>query len=133
MTGKDRRSRPGEERPLHRQPTTQWRGQRVFYVATEGAVTEPTYLRYLLDNWGQARQFHIHIRRDTDSGMKPSEVVQRLLDDRDEIADYRAQTAEEEARQPQLWALFDRDQHVGIGQALQMMVVSIKPFTTLGK
>ncbi|MEV0604805.1 RloB family protein [Polymorphospora rubra] len=82
----------------------------MFYVAVEGESTEPDYLTYLNREFGAEHQFLIHplYKR---NGMTPGRVVDRALEQRDEIAgdDARAQ----------LWALFDRDQHRDIPKALR--------------
>lgn len=104
-----RRSDPNSERPIHRGPSPNWRGNRVFYVAVEGESTEPDYLTYLNREFGSERQFLIHplYRR---NGMRPHQVVAKALEQRAEVTD---------DGRVQLWALFDRDQHGDIPQALR--------------
>jgi len=105
-----RRTDPHAERPIHRGPGRRWRGNRVFYVAVEGESTEPDYLAALNHEFGSDHQFLIHplYKR---NGMSPRRVVSRALDHRDEVdvGDDRVQ----------LWALFDRDQHHDIPQAMR--------------
>jgi len=62
-------------------------------------VTEPDYLAYLDETFGEEHQFRIH-REFRSKGLKPREVVDRVLKHRDEVGE--------------LWALFDRDNHEGI-------------------
>lgn len=104
-----RRSDPNSERPIHRGPAARWRGNRVFYVAVEGELTEPDYLTHLNREFGSEWQFLIHplYRR---NGMKPSQVVAKALEQRAEV------TGDGKV---QLWALFDRDQHQDIPQAIR--------------
>jgi hypothetical protein len=105
-----RRSDPHAERRLHRGPAPKWRGNRVFYVAVEGESTEPDYLAFLNREFGSEYQFIIHPLSKR-NGMSPSRVVARALEERDEVV----------AGDPrvQLWALFDRDQHQDIPQAMR--------------
>ncbi|MFI6743584.1 RloB family protein [Nonomuraea sp. NPDC050451] len=81
----------------------------MLYVACEGESTEPDYLQYLNEQFGdgddQGRQpFRIQpvCRR---NGLTPSEVVE---------AAHRKAAGEDEA-----WALFDRDQWEDIPQAVK--------------
>ena len=105
-----RRSDPQAERPIQRGPAHRWRGNRVFYVAVEGESTEPGYLTHLNREFGSDHQFLIHplYKR---NGMTPGRVVARALEQRDEVlaGDDRVQ----------LWALFDRDRHRDIPQAIR--------------
>jgi len=105
-----RRSDPHAERQIHRGPAATWRGNRVFYVAVEGESTEPDYLAFLNREFGSDHQFIIHPLSKR-NGMSPSRVVTRALEQRDELVagDGRVQ----------LWALFDRDQHQDIRQAMR--------------
>ncbi|WP_432834154.1 RloB family protein [Dactylosporangium sp. CA-092794] len=105
-----RRSNPNAERRLHRGPAPAWRGNRVFYVAVEGEATEPDYLAMLNREFGSDHQFLIHplYKR---NGMTPTRVVAKALEQRDEVASGDGRV--------QLWALFDRDQHHEIPQAMR--------------
>lgn len=96
-----RRSDPNAEKPVHLKPGRS-RAVRLFYVAVEGGVTEPDYLAYLQETFGEEHQFHIH-RESRKNGLKPREVVDRVLEHRGEDGE--------------LWALFDRDEHTGIPEA----------------
>jgi len=83
------------------------RRQRVLYVGCEGESTEPDYLKYLQDRFGNGERtgqqpFVIHTVKKK-NGLKPEEVVEAL----------KAKAAEDEA-----WALFDRDEHTKIPQAV---------------
>ncbi|MGW1751890.1 RloB family protein [Streptomyces sp. NPDC002092] len=106
--GKRRRGRH-EERPLVPAPSQAavTRRQRVLYVACEGESTEVDYLRYLNTRFGNGelignQRFVIHPVWKK-NGYKPEEVVEAVKD----------KAAEDEA-----WALFDRDQHTRIPQAV---------------
>ncbi len=96
-----RRSDPNVERPLHRQPGRP-RGGRIFYVAVEGESAEPDYLDYLNERFGDEHDFFIQPlwRR---HGFKPGEVVSKALELRSE---------------GEVWAMFDRDEHPDIPQAM---------------
>ncbi|MFI1071899.1 RloB family protein [Streptomyces puniciscabiei] len=80
--------------------------QRVLYVACEGESTEPDYLAYLNRRFGDGERtgqpFIIHAVWKK-NGYKPEEAVDAV----------KAKAAEDEA-----WALFDRDEHTRIPQAL---------------
>ena len=106
-----RRNDPARERRLHRGPSPEWRGNRVFYVAVEGELTEPDYLAYLSRNFGPERQFIIHplYKRNR---LTPTQVVARALEQREELQG-------NDGRSGQLWALFDRDQHSDIPEAMR--------------
>ncbi|MFI1729967.1 RloB family protein [Streptomyces acidicola] len=109
--GKRRRDRR-ETRPLV--PVTQQsapapapvKRQRVVYVAVEGESTERDYLTYLNQRFGDGERtgepFIIHTVWKK-NGYKPEEAVDAVKD----------KAAEDEA-----WALFDRDEHTKIPQAL---------------
>lgn len=98
-----RRRRDGGDRPLHRGPGRA-RRQRVVYVAVEGEGTEPSYLGHLNRQFGEANGFGIKLLT-VPNGLKPLKAVERCI-------------AEQE-RDPEgeFWAVFDRDQHVGIEAA----------------
>ncbi|HEV8559591.1 MAG TPA: RloB family protein [Actinophytocola sp.] len=104
---KKRRTDPNADRPLHPGPRPP-REERVFYVAVEGASTEPDYLSYLNDEFGRDLRFRIHPLWRS-KGLKPREVVEAVL----------AQRSQDEGdEKDEFWALFDRDEHVGIPQAI---------------
>lgn len=103
-----RRGHPDDERGLERKSGTRSRAVRVLYVACEGESTEPDYLRYLNERFGEGdgqagAPFRIQpvYRR---NGMSPAETV----------AAVREFAAEDEA-----WAVFDRDEHNDIPQAVK--------------
>ncbi|WP_055478698.1 RloB family protein [Sphaerimonospora mesophila] len=82
------------------------------YVACEGESTEPDYLRYLNEQFGDGddgrRPFRIQpVYRK--NGMTPAKVVEAV----------REAAAEDEA-----WALFDRDSHHEIPQAVKAAAAS---------
>ncbi|MGW6154145.1 RloB family protein [Streptomyces sp. NPDC055144] len=87
-------------------PPPATRRQRVLYVGCEGESTEPDYLKYLQDRFGSGeltgQPFMIHTVTKK-NGLKPEEVVETV----------KTRAAEDEA-----WALFDRDQHTKIPQAV---------------
>ena len=91
------------DRPVHSVPG-QSRRQRVLYVGVEGESTEPDYLDHLNREFGAKLGFTIHVLR-SGRGLKPREVVQRVLAER------------EHDKEGEFWAVFDRDQHDGIPQA----------------
>ncbi|MFD7816185.1 RloB family protein [Streptomyces sp. NPDC059785] len=78
----------------------------MLYVGCEGESTEPDYLKYLQNRFGNGeatgQPFLIHTVKKK-NGLKPEEVVEAV----------KARAAEDEA-----WALFDRDQHTKIPQAV---------------
>ncbi|WP_030454473.1 RloB family protein [Herbidospora cretacea] len=86
---------------------------RVFFAVCEGRVTEYDYLTLLQNLYGAACSFRIDMpapgsRRDD---MKPEQV-----------ADFAIRVAESDGDQyTEIWALFDRDQHAGIPQALNRL------------
>lgn len=106
-----RRRRRGDledERPLVRRPSPRSREVQVLYVACEGESTEPDYLQYLNEQFGngdgQDRQpFRIQpvYRR---NGLTPSEVVEE---------------ASKAAGEDEAWALFDRDEWDDIARAVR--------------
>lgn len=51
--------------------------------------------------------------------MKPREVVAKAAEYLDEVREYEALYPNNDERKPQLWALFDRDQHTGIPEAFE--------------
>ncbi|MGW1812226.1 RloB family protein [Streptomyces sp. NPDC002125] len=106
-----RKSRKGEERPLVAPappPPADTRAQRVLYVGCEGESTEPDYLNYLNERFGDGsvtggRRFRIQPVYEK-NGLTPARVVAKV----------QATAGEDEA-----WALFDRDQHHDIPEALE--------------
>ncbi|MBD3146961.1 RloB family protein [Microbispora bryophytorum] len=108
-----RRGRLDDERPLTRRPESRRREVRVLYVACEGESTEPDYLQYLNEQFGdgdgrERQPFRIQpVYRK--NGMTPSQVVEAA----------RAAAAEDEA-----WAVFDRDRWDDIPQAVKMAAES---------
>lgn len=101
---KKRRTDPNADKPLHPGPRPS-REERIFYVAVEGESTEPDYLNYLNKEFAEDLRFRIQPLWRS-NGLKPPEVVDAVL----------AQRTEDE--KDEFWALFDRDEHVGIPQAI---------------
>ncbi|MER5982195.1 RloB family protein [Streptomyces sp. NPDC001787] len=107
-----RKSRKGEEKPLVAPAPplpADTRAQRVLYVGCEGESTEPDYLNYLNERFGDGsvtggRRFRIQPVY-AKNGLTPARVV----------AQVQAKAEEDEA-----WALFDRDQHHDIPEALDL-------------
>ncbi|HEX5493567.1 MAG TPA: ATP-binding protein [Mycobacteriales bacterium] len=69
-----RRSDPRAERPIHRTRSGPRRGNRIFYVAVEGESTEPDYLAYLNQEFGDEKGFLIQVRSER-NGLKPRDVA----------------------------------------------------------
>ncbi len=113
QSARRRRGRLDDERPLTRRPESRRREVRVLYVACEGESTEPDYLQYLNEQFGdgdgrERQPFRIQpVYRK--NGMTPSQVVEAA----------RAAAAEDEA-----WALFDRDRWDDIPQAIKVAAES---------
>jgi hypothetical protein len=95
-----------EERPLVPTQWTEPKQERVLYVGCEGESTEPDYLDYLANRFGPGertgQRFRI-VPVYKKKGLRPEEVV--------EIVRQHAEADE-------TWALFDRDEHTGIPQAV---------------
>ncbi|MCX4589085.1 RloB family protein [Streptomyces sp. NBC_01549] len=107
-----RRSNKDEEQPLEppRLPEpSESKAQRVLYVACEGESTEPDYLNYLNKRFGDGsygvpQRFMIHPVK-KGNGYTPSRAVAAVRDKAVEGCE--------------TWALFDRDDHHDIPQALK--------------
>jgi hypothetical protein len=112
-----RRTNIDGDRSIQRKPGKS-RAERIFYVAVEGESTEPDYLAYLNKTFGQERQFSIKPLYES-NGMKPREVVAKVAEYVDEVTEHEALYPDEEERRPQLWALFDRDEHTGVPEAFE--------------
>lgn len=110
-----RRGAPKEPRPLHRTPGRD-RSQREFYVVVEGEATEPDYLAFLNAEFGDQGRFFIQPIKDR-NGLKPLEVVQRAVDQLAELRQAPGIDQDIDEGRVEVWALFDRDQHVCIPQA----------------
>jgi hypothetical protein len=102
-----------DERSLERRSSGPSREVRVLYVACEGESTEPDYLRHLNKQFGDGdgqggKPFRIQpVGRK--NGMSPRETVEAVC----------GFAAEDEA-----WALFDRDEHHDIPQAIKQAALS---------
>lgn len=79
----------------------------MFYVVCEGEVTEYEYLTMINNRFGESR-FWLDSPppRERRNGLRPRQVVKRAL-----------QAAREEEVDA-VWALFDRDQHTGVPEAI---------------
>jgi hypothetical protein len=104
---KKRRTDSNADKPLHPGPRPP-REERVFYVAVEGESTEPDYLNHLNREFGEDLRFRIEPLWKS-NGLKPREVVDAVLAQRSQ---------DEKDEKDVFWALFDRDEHVGIPQAV---------------
>jgi hypothetical protein len=104
---KRRRGRSDEERPLAPVKWAEYKQERVLYVGCEGESTEPDYLDYLVKRFGSGEHtgqpFRI-VPVYRENGLRPEQVV--------EIVRRHAATDE-------TWALFDRDEHTRIPQAVE--------------
>jgi RloB-like protein len=104
---KRRRGDSDEERPLAPVQWTEPKQERVLYVGCEGESTEPDYLDYLVKRFGSGERtgqpFRI-VPVYKANGLLPEEVV--------EVVRQHAATDE-------TWALFDRDEHKRIPQAVE--------------
>lgn len=89
---------------------------RIFYVVAEGAVTEYDYLTMLQNAFSERCSFRIDMPRVRPDDMKPRKVAEHAL-----------AVAEEDARRSgaeqytEIWALFDRDQHRDVIDALDAL------------
>ncbi|GGP16900.1 RloB family protein [Nonomuraea glycinis] len=89
---------------------------RIFYAVAEGAVTEYDYLTMLQNAFSEQCSFRIDMPRSRPDDMKPWRVAERVL-----------AVAEEDARRPEgeqyaeIWALFDRDRHRDVAEALDAL------------
>jgi len=104
-----RRTSADGNRSLHRTPGRS-RARRLFYVAVEGEVTEPAYLDHLNREFGERLGFQL-MPLTAANRLKPCKAVAK-------VAAYARDIAEDRAGD-QPWALFDRDQHVGIPEAFK--------------
>lgn len=96
-TTRRRRGTVDDTRPLERRPGRKPRDVRVLYVACEGETTEPDYLDYLTDEFGDGEGGRLPFRIQPvtkKNGMLPTETV----------AAVRRYADTDEA-----WVLFDRD------------------------
>jgi hypothetical protein len=104
---KRRRGSSGEERSLTPVRQAEHKQERVLYVGCEGQSTEPDYLDYLVKRFGSGERtgqpFRI-VPVYKANGLLPEQVV--------EVVRQYAETDE-------TWALFDRDEHKRIPQAVE--------------
>ncbi|WP_377269823.1 RloB family protein [Peterkaempfera sp. SMS 1(5)a] len=105
---KRKRRRGGdEERPLVPIQWTEYKQERVLYVGCEGESTEPDYLDYLAKRFGSGERtgqpFRI-VPVYKENGLRPEQVVEAVR---------------RYAETDETWALFDRDEHTRIPQAVE--------------
>ena len=104
---KRRRGASDEERPLTRIQRTDYRQERVLYVGCEGESTEPDYLDYLAKRFGSGERtgqpFRI-VPVYKGNGLRPEQVVKAV---------------HQYAETDETWAMFDRDEHTRIPQAVK--------------
>ncbi|MFD6431923.1 RloB family protein [Streptomyces venezuelae] len=104
---KRKRRSGGETRPLAPVQATESKRERVLYIGCEGESTEPDYLDYLAKRFGNGERtgqpFRI-VPMCRANGYLPEQVVEAVRE--------RAATDE-------TWALFDRDEHTRIPQAVE--------------
>jgi hypothetical protein len=102
-----RRGARDEERPLEPAQWAEYKRERVLYVGCEGESTEPDYLDYLVKRFGSGERtgqpFRI-VPVYKANGLLPEQVVEAV----------RQYAATDET-----WALFDRDEHTRIPQAVE--------------
>ncbi|MER5552187.1 RloB family protein [Streptomyces sp. NPDC002793] len=107
-----RKSRKGEGKslaPPEPPPPEDTRAQRVLYIGCEGESTEPDYLNYLNERFGDGkltggRRFKIWPVY-TNNGYTPARAVA---------------AAQDRAGEDEAWALFDRDGHHDIADAVKL-------------
>jgi hypothetical protein len=101
------------------------RRKRIVHVFTEGLVTEPTYIEIIraqgiLTDPTMAVEVRIANASAPGSQRKPLKLVEaavRLM--RDEVREAKRSALKKEYL-PQVWCLFDRDEHEGIESALKV-------------
>jgi hypothetical protein len=103
---KRRRGGSDEERPLTPVQWAEYKQERVLYVGCEGESTEPDYLDYLVKRFGSGERtgqpFRI-VPVYKANGLLPEQVVEAVR---------------QHALKDETWALFDRDEHKRIPQAV---------------
>lgn len=106
----DKQRHPRRERgqPLVSQRRPR-RVNRVYYVVCEGEVTEYEYLTMINSRFGSHWGFWLDFpsQRERRNGLKPRRAVERAL------------RAAQEEQVDEVWALFDRDQHLQIPEAFE--------------
>ncbi|MFH9477114.1 RloB family protein [Streptomyces anulatus] len=101
---------------------------RQVYIFTEGEVTEPEYIDIILKNGtlakpGQSVQHHIENPNAEGKHRKPYGMVQdalRTLRKVEREAKAAGLDREKDWNYPQVWVLFDRDDHPNIREARQL-------------
>ncbi|MFD7169223.1 RloB family protein [Streptomyces violascens] len=111
------------------QRTKQPRGERAreVFVFTEGEVTEPEFVEWVVANGTHATQNHrvqhfIGNAQASGARRKPLPLVRDAVDKLDEVerAARKAGLSPESWNWPQVWCLFDRDQHQDIPTAFAL-------------
>ncbi|MFC5825466.1 RloB family protein [Nonomuraea insulae] len=104
----------------------QWRGRRhrVVYVFTEGEVTEPSYIdiihrRGVFADPAIPVEVRIANASAPGSHRKPVKLVEAAARLAHEKLQEAKRTRLQEEFWPQMWCLFDRDDHAMLGQALK--------------
>lgn len=104
---KRRRGSSEDERPLAPVQVIESKQERVLYIGCEGESTEPDYLDFLVKRFGSGERtgqpFRIVPVCQT-NGLLPEQVVEAVR---------------EYAATDETWALFDRDEHTRIPQAVE--------------
>lgn len=97
---------------------------REVYVFTEGEVTEPEFVEYVMEHGTRAQQgrrinHYIENAAVSSSRRKPLPLVEDAIDKLIEVqrAAKKAGLKPEDWNWPQVWCLFDRDQHKDIPTA----------------
>lgn len=99
--------------------------KRVVYVFSEGEVTEPSYIEILKDQgtWADpALKVEVHIANPKAPGShrKPLKLVEDAVRLMGEKTRQAKRSGVKKAHLPQVWCLFDRDNHEGVDAALKL-------------
>ncbi len=108
-------------------PTKQHRGRRrrIVHVFTEGKVTEPTYIEIIKDRGTYAdptTAVEVRIENSSDPGSKrkPIKLVEAAVKLMRQEARQAKRNGLKKEFWPQVWCLFDRDQHESIERAMKL-------------
>lgn len=118
-----RSTRPHRGKSLTAKPPAR-RPSRVIYLVAEGEVTEYDYCTALSNAFSARLGFRIvkpaaHIRR---NGLTPIKVARHALAVADEMGgERRAPASGPPSAISEIWALFDRDQHPRIPEAMALL------------
>jgi hypothetical protein len=105
----------GHFRPLRR-PSGPDRRRRVLHLFVEGEVTEATYADRINEHFGRERRFHLKVHERRTAG-KPRELVDAAISLRIEELP-RVRERRDPRREPEVWCLFDRDEHGEVDTAV---------------